>query len=231
MRVRGRRALFLLPISVAAVGLALIMSIGASGANGATITALQEVLPSPVAVGGDFTGHTGFEGYPGIYVQPEFSAAEVFQGQTVVLDGLFESVSGVPTGPLQVPIPPNGITLFWDGLEGQTGPCGADCTGEGAVSLAFTSPQPAVGFDIGWWHGGAVTFQFFEPDGTPFETFTLWGTNSSWTFQAEEGHRIGGVTITNTDETGIEIDNLRLLETPTAADASTWGALKSLYLR
>ena len=86
--------------------------------HAATITVLNSVSALPVAAGGDFTGDTGFGGFPGIYAQPDFSAAEKFLGQTVGLVSGFETVSGTPTGPLQVPAAANGVTLFASELQG-----------------------------------------------------------------------------------------------------------------
>ena len=229
MSDRDTMAVFLSRALPAIAVVAMVFSV-ASHAHAASITVVQAEYARPVTLGGDFSGHTGFEGYPTIYVMPYFSAAEAFEGQTVTLSGNFEIASGVPSGPLQTPDQMNGVTLWYDDLQGQSGDCGENCTGEGAVSFSFVTPQQAIGIDIGLLDGGIVTFQFFGPGNTPFEIVTVTGSDASWTFLAETGHRITGVTITNDDLYGVYFDNLRLgAEEPISAPASTWGAVKALF--
>jgi hypothetical protein len=216
---------------VAAVVCAAALGL-ASRSEAAVITVVNAVSPSPVAVGGDFTGHDGFAGFPGIYTQPAFSAAGALVGQTVGLTGLFEVVSGTPTGPLTLVVPASadGVTRFESELQGQTGTCGNDCTGEGAVTFLFAAPQASIGLDVRKTNGGTLLLQFFEPDGTPFDVVTIASlVDGSRTFQAQAGSVIGAVTITNIeDAAGVSYDDLRL--TPGSVPTPAPGGLGLLAI-
>ncbi len=202
----------------------------ATHAQTASIMATNVQSGSAVAAGGDFAGHTGHTGYPGIYAQPDFGAAEAFAGQTVAVVSGYETVSGLPAGALLVPVAANGVTLYNSALQGQTGNCGDPCTGEGAVTFSFAMPQSAVGLDIPLFESGSVTAQFFEPGGLPFDVLVLARGSLSWTFTAPAGHTIAGVTFTNVDPFGVAYDNLRLTPAPPVpVEAASWGRLKALY--
>lgn len=191
----------------------------AAGAQAITITATDSQLSAAVAGGGVSSGaDTGHAGISGIYTGTGSRAGEALVGQTVSLSAGFEVVSGTPSGPLALAVPGqwDGVTL-WGGaeLQGLTGggpPCDNPCTGEGAVSFLFAAPQLAIGLDIiKFENNNALTLQFFTPAGIAFDTLTISpGLSQSWTFTAQSGYVIGGVTITNVDESGVAYDNLRL---------------------
>jgi hypothetical protein len=204
---------------------AIIGALGSAGSAGAAeITVTLARFPGPVAESGDFPGHTGYAGWPGIYPAPRFGAGERFAGQAVSIEGGFEVVTGTPTGPLQVPAMANGVTLFQDELQGQTGACESPCTGEGAVTFSFDRPVATIGLDIRKGNGGNVTLQFFEEEGVAFDPVVLTsvGADQSHTFAAEPGHRIVGVALTNVDSQGVAYDDLRL---PIPADINGDGGV------
>lgn len=103
------------------------------------------------------------------------------------------------------------------GLTGGGSACGDPCTGEGAVSFLFAAPQAAIGLDVLKFESGNVLLQFFTPAGVAFNAVTIAPSAvSHWTFTAESGYSIGGVTLTNSDLTaGVALDDLRL--TPASA--------------
>jgi hypothetical protein len=196
--------------------LGVALGLAPFGARAATISATNLVSPSAVAAGGDFSGHDGFDGFSGGVLSGDgFSAAGLFVGQMAALNGNFEVVGGGPTAPLTLatPIAQDGVTRFNDALQGQTGACGNDCTGEGAISFLFAQPRTSFGLDFILTDGGTITLQAFEATGTAFTAVVLSGVSGtqSYTFAAEVGHAIAGVTITNAADTaGIGVDNLRL---------------------
>lgn len=220
----------------------LLGSLGTSlGARAAMVTSANILSGSPIAVGGDFSGAaTQHQGVAGIYAGTGFSAAESFAGQTVALVGGYETVSGAPSGPLSLnaPADADGVTL-WDGVElqGLTGggpACGDPCTGEGAVSFLFAAPQAAIGLDVLKFETGNVLLQFFTPAGVAFDAVTIAPSAvRHWTFTAESGHVIGGVTLTNSDLTaGVAFDDLRLtpaaVPSPVPIPAAAWLLISGL---
>jgi hypothetical protein len=220
----------------------LLGSLGTSlGAGAAMVTAANTLSGSPIPLGGDFNGApTGYEGVAGIYAGTGFSAAESFAGQTVALVSGYEVVTGTPGGPLSLntPAAANGVTL-WNGeeLQGLTGggtACADPCTGEGAVSLLFAAPQAAIGLDVLKFEGGNVLLQFFTPAGVAFDDVTIAPSAvRHWTFTAESGHTIGGVTLTNSDLTaGVAFDDLRLtpaeVTSPVPIPAAAWLLISGL---
>jgi hypothetical protein len=155
--------------------------------------------------------------------------SESFAGQTVsIIPGFdlspkgFESVSGVPSTPLTLQLAQNGAVCTWSGGELQGLLSNTDFSnpnvGEGAISILFLNDVSGFGLDLTKLDGGTVKMQFFSRSGVPFDTVNLSGiSGGTYGFRSSDGvSTFAGVTITNVDNSGICIDNLRI------AVSSTW---------
>jgi hypothetical protein len=146
----------------------------------------------------------------------------------------FESVSGAPSGPLSLQTAQSGAVITWTGSELQGLLSDTDLAvanvGEGAISILFSDDQLEMGLDLLKGNDGTVTMEFYERSGALFDSvsFSLLG-DQAYTFQSEDGvSRFAGVTITNVDNHGIAIDDLRLngvvIPAPSAILLGTLGA-------
>lgn len=152
---------------------------------------------------------------------------ESFVGQNVtVLGGFgsspngFEFVSGMPSGPLTLQAAQNSSVITWQGNELQgllsSTSLVKENVGEGAISFLFLTDLTEFGLDLLRFDGGTVTMQFFDRAGAHFDTISFAAIGAGpYTFRSSDGVSLfAGVTITNADDSGIAIDNLRLVPIP-----------------
>ena len=74
-----------------------------------------------------------------------------------------------------------------------------DAQGEGAIAVQFDRDQPALAFDLRGGEGGTAQVQFLRRDGSVITTLQLGPL-------AED---IAGFVLTNSDDQGLALDNLR----------------------
>ncbi len=145
--------------------------------------------------------------------------AERFAGQALAATGAFDTVQGSGSAPLTLlpGAPGETMSLVW--ISGTTlltgfGPAGfprRDGQGEGAVAVAFDTPQPALSFEIRGGEGGAAQVQFLRQDGSEITTLQLTGLGEGplGFLRAEGVADIAGIVVTNKDAQGIALDNIR----------------------
>ena len=184
-------------------------------------------LFSGLAVAGPITVTLGSAPYPivdsftlpdgeisGIYSTFNTKIAESFAGQTVSGGGgtTFETVSGTPTNPLTLLVPgaQNGVYITIGRLAGLAQGIGADDIGEGLMSLLFTLDQSDMGFALVGGNGGNAFMDFFARDGSLIDSVVVNNlANIDYTFSSS-GLLFAGITISNNDDAGIGIDDLRI---------------------
>jgi hypothetical protein len=172
-----------------------------------TVTPVASPLPVAATFDGANINHAGILYFPG------GAAGESFPGQTVTEVGGFEIVAGIPSNPLTLLTPGanDGVWCYQDELQGVANGTTVGDIGEGAISFFLQHDHSSIGIDINKTDSGTVVMQFFSRVGSPFQIVTLsTGIGAqSYTFTANAGS-IAGVTITNSDPSGISVDNLRL---------------------
>lgn len=177
------------------------------------VIVLQEASPLPVVA--DFTLPHGSE-YNLFDGSPVFQISESFAGQSVIEVATFEQVSGTPSGPLALQAPVSyGVMVFDSHLQGLAGGNAASVDiGEGAISILFSDDVQEMGLTVAKGNGGTVTLAFFARDGAAVDSVQILNVLlSDYRFvSSDAASAFAGVTITNNDSSGIDIDNLRVPE-------------------
>ncbi len=150
-----------------------------------------------------------------------FSLGERFDGQGITDSGGFDLVTGTPTGPLALVAGAAGQNLHVitaggsnvvDGL-GSTGYPNQSAIGEGAIAILFDTDQFEFGLTLAGVGPGAsqVDFAFYSRSGALIEATSVFPTSSGDVAFRRSGNveDIAGVLITNTDPSGLAIDNVR----------------------
>ena len=86
-----------------------------------------------------------------------------------------------------------------------------DAQGEGAIAVQFDRDQPALAFDLRGGEGGTAQVQFLRRDGSVITTLQL-GPLAEDTFgfvRNDDTSDIAGFVLTNSDDQGLALDNLR----------------------
>lgn len=182
----------------------------------------------------DFSGIPG-SGNPGLNIDSILtldgvSFAERFQGQTlgVAVNGVGDeqdTLSGTPASPLTlVPGAPNqNLNVFESSIVDPrlngNGPLGFpdfSGIGEGAISLLFDHDVAEFIVDAEGFNGGVIKYQFYARNGAlldmldlgPFGSTSGSPVNQTFAFRST-GALIAGVSVTNLDNGGVGMDNLR----------------------
>jgi len=176
------------------------------------------------------TGLEDFEGvaaapYPGTSIDGVLdlagsSYAERFGAQTLGTSGLFDTLSGVPSGPLSLVSGAASENLVVADV-GSVGIAGLGAlgfpeegaNGEGALSILLDLDSPEFGIQILGANAGSATLEFFRRDGSSIDSVVLAGLTDGFYGFAREGGLadIAGVSITNDDPAGIGFDHVRFL--------------------
>jgi hypothetical protein len=154
------------------------------------------------------------------------SFGEMFAGQTLGFNGVYDVVTGTPAGPLSLlaGLPGQNLHIIsaggsnvLDGL-GASGWPNQSAIGEGAVAVLFDQDQYEFGVTLAGAGPGAsqVDFQFYARDGTLLETVSLSPSSSGpVAFRRTGGVTdLAGVVITNVDSGGLAFDNFRFYHVP-----------------
>jgi len=176
-----------------------------------SVTGLEdfESLAAPPYPGAPFDGVVDLDGS---------AYAERFAGQTLGASGLFDTLSGLPSGPLSLVAGAASqnlvaATLGSVGVSGlgAAGFPAEDANGEGAFSILLDVDSAEFGIEILGANAGTATFDFYRRDGSLIESVTLTGLSDGLYGFAREGGEIdiAGVSITNDDPAGIGFDNVR----------------------
>jgi hypothetical protein len=156
--------------------------------------------------------------YDAIFESGNTAFGERFAGQTRTTVGIFDALSGLPTGPLTLVTgsPGQNLNVFIESTQVLTGlgPVGFpdfNAIGEGSLALLFDFDQSEFGFQLQGGNGGTATVQFFRRDGSLIDTIVLTGlSTASYGFSREGSMRdIAGISIHNDDPGGIGFDNLK----------------------
>lgn len=147
---------------------------------------------------------------------------ERFAGQGLSPTGPHDSVTGTALGPPLVLIAGDaGQNLALVHMGGATrtvlvgyGPAGfpkRDAQGEGAIAVQFDRDQPALAFDLRGGEGGSAQVQFLRRDGSAIVTLQLGPLGEDrFGFSRNDGTSdIAGFVLTNFDDQGLALDNLR----------------------
>jgi hypothetical protein len=194
---RGRALLGTVALAAALLGL--------SSRADATVISLNTIVGT--------TTNT-FDGLPlgntaGLIDQTGATYGEHFAGQIVVEGPVFDTLAGTPTDPLTLVANPElanniGIAVS-DKIYGDF----SNAIGEGALSILLAQDATVFGFNItGANDGGTFTTQFFSRDGGLLGMLTQVTANGFFGFQATGGDLIAGISITNTDPSGILYDDI-----------------------
>jgi len=147
------------------------------------------------------------------------SLAECFVGQTRVYSVNFDILVDEPSNPLTLSVgnPNENLTIYhFEGSNSQVlvgnGPLGYpvfDALGEGSIAILFDYDQSEFGFELNGCNDGRATVEFFRRDGTLIDRIVLASlSNGSFGFQRVDGvFDIAGVSIQNTDYSGLAFDN------------------------
>ena len=138
---------------------------------------------------------------------------ERFSGQGLTATGPHDSVTGAAFGPpLAVVAGDAGqnLALVHMGGAARTVLVGYG-QGEGAIAVQFDRDQPALAFDLRGGEGGTAQVQFLRRDGSVITTLQL-GPLAEDTFgfvRNDDTSDIAGFVLTNSDDQGLALDNLR----------------------
>lgn len=183
----------------------------------------------------------GQTNYDNALVRDGLSLAERFVGQSQEANYVWDEITGIPTAPLtlQAGDPGENLTVF-DAPEpwlvtvvagnGPEGYPDFDAIGEGAVAILFEEDQFELGLELEGVEFGCVTFAFYRRDGSHIDTDLVCGAESKPYAFRRSGNiaDIAGVVITNTDDSGLAIDNIRFSMNPCEADVNGDGAVNIL---
>lgn len=147
---------------------------------------------------------------------------ERFSGQGLTATGPHDSVTGAAFGPPLVVVAGDAgqnLALVHMGGAARTvlvgyGMAGfpkRDAQGEGAIAVQFDRDQPALAFDLRGGEGGTAQVQFLRRDGSVITTLQLGPlAEDRFGFMRNEGPPdIAGFVLTNFDDQGLALDNLR----------------------
>ena len=152
----------------------------------------------------------------GIVTSGGLSFAESFLGQSVMVVGGFDQVSGTPTSPLALQanaITDNNVSVLnFAGSQIIFG-INENPGSRGTIAILFPVLQSEIGLDIVGGNGGSATLDFFRNDcsfaGSVMVT-NLAAAQTPFGFRkADDIADIRGVLIQNTDSGGIGFDNFR----------------------
>ncbi len=156
--------------------------------------------------------------YDAIFESGNTSFAEHFVGQSNTPDGVFDVLSGTPTGPLALAVGAAGqnlniftfTTQVLTGL-GPTGFPNTNAIGEGAFALLFDFDQSEFGFQLVGGLSGSAVINFFKRDGSRIDQVTLTSlADDFYGFSRDGGIKdIAGISLYNRDPMGIGFDNLK----------------------
>ncbi|MCB9845157.1 MAG: hypothetical protein H6811_04115 [Phycisphaeraceae bacterium] len=221
----------------------VIVLIGAAGLAGADVVSVPyATLTGDVTEGLELLdAGFGFEGanYDGVISNGlGLRMAERFAGQTVSDGtdksgfGVFDVVTGAPTGPLSLAVgaptenlvigdstPVGGPGHVISGL-GSLGWPSFEAIGEGAIALLFDVNQFELGFTVFGESGpGDVFVSFYARDGSLLDEITLVEViDAGYGFRTSDGAAtIAGVLITNNEDLGISFDDFKYHRTPAPA--------------
>jgi hypothetical protein len=186
-----------------------------SSLSGNQLVTFDDLPITPVPPGAQGVGLY----FPGVVVDSGVAFAEKFVGQTQGANFDFDTLSGTPTGPLTLSPGAAGQNVNLITYEGGNvltgvgvlGNLDADGIGEGALSFLFSSDQSQFGFQLVGGDGGDADLSFFRADGSLIQTVTVNNlADAFYGFQSDGGLKdIRGVSITNLDEGGIGVDNIK----------------------
>ncbi len=155
---------------------------------------------------------------------PGASFAERFEGQMLIAQGDFDSLTGTARAPLTLRPGAPGQTLSVVRMMGSNilngyGPAGfpnVHAQGEGAIAVLFDEDQPAFALDILGGERGEAQIQFWSRSGALIHTEVIAtdGPLSLGFLRTGNLRDIAGLVITNTDPQGLAIDNLRFGPAP-----------------
>lgn len=146
---------------------------------------------------------------------------ERFGGQTLSFNGDFDVLSPTAGQPLTLLSGELGQNLYLSsGLLSGLGKAGVNngvpvpsALGEGAISVLFDGDQSEVGFQVfGGLDDSNLVVDFFRFDGSLIQSITLkdlqFGGDGFGFRREQDVKDIAGISIWNTDEGGLAIDNL-----------------------
>ncbi|WP_051539736.1 hypothetical protein [Sulfitobacter sp. 20_GPM-1509m] len=147
---------------------------------------------------------------------------ERFSGQSLSTTGTHDNVTGAALGPPLVLIAGDAgqnLALVHMGGAARTvlvgyGTAGfpkRDAQGEGAIAVQFDRDQPALAFDLRGGEGGIAQVQFLRRDGSSLGTLQLGplGEDRFGFSRSDGASDIAGFVLTNFDDQGLALDNLR----------------------
>ncbi len=192
-----------------------------------TLAEIEQIDPSLLSCAGIVTFEDAAGGpapgtnYDAIFESDGADFAERFIGQTLSYSGFFDILSGTPSNPLRLQIgsPNKNLNVYQYEGNGSQVLCGLGgffgfpnyaAIGEGSFAVLFDFDQSEFGFDLLGGDGGSAVVNFFRRDGTLIDSITLAGlANRSYAFRTVGGiAEVAGISIHNTDENGIAVDNL-----------------------
>lgn len=181
--------------------------------NYASLTGTQLITFDDVAGGG-----APGTNYDAIFESGNTAIGEHFAGQTVGVNGDFDTLTGAPSGPLKLTVGAPGQNLnvftFTNQVLTGLGPRGFpnfDAIGEGAFAVLFDFDQSEFGFQLVGGNAGNGFVSFFRRNGTLIDSLTIASlADDFYGFSREGGlHDIAGVSIYNDDLAGVGFDNLK----------------------
>jgi hypothetical protein len=213
-------------------------------------TAAQITQVDPATLSGtqsvNFTGVAGGPSpgtnYDGLLVIDGVAFGERFAGQSVTTLGVFDELSGSPSGSLNLLAGTSGrnLAVFTTpagavlGGIGTLGFPAADALGEGAVSILFPTMQSEFGFRLAGGNGGSAFLSFYRADGSLIGSSTLSNLPvgvSNYGFVRTGGIAdIAGISLWNNDVTGFGIGNVRFNVATGVPEPSTWAMMLMGFL-
>lgn len=217
---------------------------GLAALSGASALPAQITPVNYASLGGsEFVSFAGVTGgaspgtnYDNVLVIDGVAFGERFAGQTVTPSGNFDILGGTPTAGLTLVAgsggqnltvfqAPPGPVLSGNGYPGWPDP---NSIGEGAVSLLFTSDQSEFGFRLAGGNAGTATIAFFRVDGSLIQSLALGNLplTASFGFSRDGAVTdIRGISIWNTDVTGIGLSGFRHDVASGVPEPSTWAMM------
>ena len=150
--------------------------------------------------------------FHGRYFAGGLAFGAVFVGQVQGTDGDFDTLTAVPTGPLDLVADVRDENLYFtqnaiSGL-GEFGPTSRGI-GEGSIAILFGEDQLEFGIDVFGGNGGIITFQFFRRDGSLIDALTVVEADSLAFRAMSSADAFAGLAITNRDPGGVAYDNIK----------------------
>jgi hypothetical protein len=211
--------------------------------SASAVTAQITQVDYTTLTGSEFVSFAGVTGgtspgtnYDNVLVIDGVAFGERFAGQTVTPSGNFDILGGTPSAGLTLLAGSAGqnLTVFQAPpgpvLSGN-GPLAwptLNAIGEGAVSLLFTSDQSEFGFRLAGGNGGTATIAFFRFDGSLIQSLALGSLplTASYGFTRDGTVAdIRGISIWNTDVTGIGLSGFRHNVVSGVPEPATWAMM------